>query len=78
MSILKNNNCSIKVAHNPLGIREGSNRYYRCWLMKGSWPSDRELIAACDCGRFVKVPRWVDGEVVRLSKDRADVTVKVG
>lgn len=77
MTILKNNTCSIKVARNPLGLHEDSCRYYRCWLMKGNWPENRELIAACDCGRFGVVPRHTDGEVVRLSKDRVDVAVKV-
>lgn len=72
--ILENSTCKIQVERNPKPSR--ANTYYDVTLISGQWPSDGELITACDNRAFGQSSRHFGGTVYR-NNNRAFVTVYI-
>lgn len=74
---LKNETCEIEITRNPRGESERANQYYGVNLVSGAWPSDSELIAACDNGAFGGLDRTFGGSVRSEGSKNRYVTVYV-
>ncbi len=73
---IKNENCELEATRRPFNELEHANHYFLVTKISGTWPSDQELMVACDNMRFGEGDRTFGGKV-EYRGDARYVTVYV-